>query len=289
MTEMSILGDSMTLERLSAGYSFILCDIWGVLHNGETVFAAAIDALRNARHRGLPVVLVTNAPRTAQAVEADLAEIGIDRDAWDRVVTSGDVTRARLAAIPGGAVFHVGPERHWPLYDGLGVRLVAEEEATVVVCTGLFNELTDHPSDYAELLARLRTREIPLICANPDVSVMRGTRKIWCAGAIATDYTACGGDVEMIGKPFAPIYETALKVAQEVAGAPLRLKDGLAIGDGVHTDVKGAQRNGMDVLFIAGGLHAHECGNSDGIDPERLPHFLRSHRVEPSAVLYRLR
>lgn len=277
----------LTLEQVSAGYRFIFCDIWGVLHNGESIFPAAVEALKAARSHGLPVILISNAPRTSAQVETDLLRMGMDGTAWDGIVTSGDVTRGHLSRLP-GQLFHIGPDRHLVLYEGLDLQLVREDEATVAACTGLFNEVTDQPQDYAPLLARLRRKQILLLCANPDISVLHGTRKLWCAGAVAREYAAVGGTVEMLGKPFAPIYEAALQAAEKVSGTRLRLQDGLAIGDGVHTDIEGAKRNGMDALFIAGGLHAPDFGGDDGIDADSLRRFLQSHRIEPRAVLHRL-
>src|SRR5690606_27490392 len=152
-------------------------------------------------------------------------------------------------------------------------------EATLAVCTGLFDEVADHPNDYLHSLEDLQLRNIPLICANPDVSVMQAGRSVWCAGAVAGIYASRGGQVEMTGKPSPAIYERALMVARELTGDPVTLGDGLAIGDGVHTDIIGAASNGLDAVFIAGGLHSQECLRDGRIDDNKLSAFLASHGV----------
>src|SRR5690606_32024069 len=150
--------------------------------------------------------------------------------AWDRVVTSGDVTRALIRQGP-RQVYHLGAERDLPIFDGLDVELVEDFEAASVVCTGLVDDETETPEDYAELLARLRSRDLPMICANPDISVERGHRLIWCAGALARDYGLLGGRTLIAGKPHAPIYKAALHAAGEVLGRAVDGSHALAIGD----------------------------------------------------------
>ena len=91
--------------------------------------------------------------------------------------------------------------------------MVEEFEASGVVCTGLFDDETETPEDYADVLRRLRARNLPFICANPDIVVERGERLIWCAGALARDYALLGGRTLIAGKPHRPIYEASLKAA----------------------------------------------------------------------------
>ncbi len=224
----------------------------------------------------------------SEGVDAQLASLGVPAGAWDRVVTSGDVTRALISAGP-RKVFHLGPDRDMSLYDGLDADIVEEFEASAVVCTGLFDDETETPDDYADMLRRLRARNLPFICANPDVVVERGDRLIWCAGALARDYAQLGGRTLIAGKPHAPIYEAALKAAGEILGRAVGRSEVLAIGDGMLTDIKGASDNGIDALYISGGIHARDYGHPDNPEPQQLAAFLAKHGFRPVAVMPKLR
>jgi HAD superfamily hydrolase (TIGR01450 family) len=276
-----------TLDDVVDGYAALFCDVWGVLHNGIDVFEGAVAALRRARQKGVAVVLITNSPRPRQGVIDQLAAMGADPDCWDRIVTSGDVTRDLISAGP-RRIYHIGPDRDFPLYDGLDVELSEDFEAQAVVCTGLVDDDVETPEDYTELLQRLRMRNLPFICANPDIVVERGDRLLWCAGALARDYAQMGGRTLIAGKPHRPIYEAALAAGAEVLGRPLEAREILAIGDGVLTDVKGASDNGFDVLFVSAGIHAGEYG-AGAPDAGKLAAFLEKHGYGPVAVIPRLR
>ncbi|MBV2143079.1 TIGR01459 family HAD-type hydrolase [Falsochrobactrum sp. TDYN1] len=275
------------LDDLTDGYDALFCDVWGVLHNGEVSFSAAIAALQRARAKGLTVILVTNAPRPFPSVAAQLTLLGVPEDAYDRIVTSGDVTRDLIAEGP-RQVFHIGSERELAIYDGLDVELVEEFEASGVVCTGLYDDETETPEDYAELLQRLRSRNLPFICANPDIMVERGSRLVWCAGALARDYGQLGGRMLIAGKPHRPIYEAASKAVEEIRGQSVERNRILAIGDGVLTDVKGAADYGADVLYISGGVHAADYAADGEVDLAKMDVFLQKHGHSPIASLYAL-
>ena len=277
-----------SLDEIAGGYSVLLCDVWGVVHNGERAFAEASAALARARGNGKAVILITNAPRPHPDVEAQLRALGVPLDAYDRVVTSGDVTRDLIADGP-RMVFHIGPDRDLSIYDGLDIELCEEPEASVVVCTGLFDDETETPEDYSDLLRRLRARNLPFICANPDIVVERGDRLIWCAGALARDFGQLGGRTLISGKPHRPIYEAALKAAGDLLGRTISSSDVLAIGDGVLTDIKGASQNDIDALYVSGGIHARDYGETLEPDLPRLAAFLQKHGHEPVAVIPRLR
>ncbi len=277
-----------SLQEIEGRYGVILSDVWGVVHNGVRAFSDASQALAAARARGLAVVLITNAPRPRAEVQAQLDILGVPRDAYDRIVTSGDVTRD-LIKVGARRVFHLGPERDLSIYDGLDVDIVEEFEASAVVCTGLFDDDVETPDDYADMLRRLRARDLPFICANPDIVVEKGDRLIWCAGALARDYAQLGGRTQIAGKPHRPIYVAALAAAAEVLGRPVSEKEALAIGDGVLTDVKGAEQNGIDILYVTGGIHAREYGETLEPDPTLLAAFLEKHGHHPVAVIPRLR
>lgn len=277
-----------SLDALSGRYAALLCDVWGVVHNGETHFPAATAALARARAEGVAVIMITNSPRLSPDVISQMRVIGVGEDSFDRVVSSGDVTRALIAEGP-RKVFHLGPDRDANIYDGLDVELVEDFEAQAVVCTGLFDDEVETPEDYAELLARLRSRNLPFVCANPDIVVERGERLIWCAGALARDYGQLGGRTLIAGKPHAPIYRAALQAASDVLGREPGRAEVLAIGDGMMTDIKGAADNGFDVLYVSGGIHARDYGEPLAPDPERLAAFLTGYGYRPVAVMPRLR
>lgn len=276
-----------SLAELSGRYAALLCDVWGVLHNGVAAFPDAVASLSAARQRGLAVVLVTNSPRPHPGVEAQIRGLGVPDAAWDRIVTSGDVTRELIAEGP-RRIFHIGPERDHAIFDGLDVEPVEEFEAQAVVCTGLFDDATETPQDYSELLQRLRARNLPFICANPDIMVEHGDRLIWCAGAIARDYAQLGGRTLIAGKPHAPIYAAAVKAAEEALGRAVERDELLAIGDGIMTDVKGAADYGIDALYVSGGVHARDYAGPLGPDPEKLGAFLDRHGYHPVAAIEKL-
>jgi HAD superfamily hydrolase (TIGR01459 family) len=277
-----------TLDQMTGRYKAILSDVWGVVHNGARAFPEGCAALRRARERGLAVVLITNSPRVRPEVEAQMAALGVPDGTYDGVVTSGDVTRDLIREGP-RRIFHLGPERDITLYDGLDVELVEEFEADGVVCTGYADDDTETPEDYADLLRRLRARNLPFICANPDIMVERGERLIWCAGALARDYAQLGGRTLIAGKPHRPIYAAALKMASAVLGGEIGARNTLAIGDGIMTDVKGAEQNGIDILYVSAGIHAREYGEPHRPDAERLGAFFARHGQHPIAFIPRLR
>lgn len=276
-----------TLDEISPRPAAILCDVWGVIHNGVVSWADACDALRRARQAGSAVVLVTNAPRPRGSVERQLERLGVPRDCWDAMVTSGDVTRTLIAAGP-RQVLHIGEERDLSIFDGLDIELTDEAEARAVVCSGPYDDENDTPEDYLDQLRRLRGRDLPFICANPDIVVERGEKLIWCAGAIARDYALMGGRTMIAGKPHRPIYEEALALAGSALGRTVAPGDALAIGDGILTDAKGATDNGIDLLYVAGGIHAGEYGGR-AIDEAQLDAFLARHGQRPVAWIERLR
>ncbi|MCR9123142.1 MAG: TIGR01459 family HAD-type hydrolase [Phyllobacteriaceae bacterium] len=273
-----------TLDALHDRYDAILCDVWGVLHNGVESWPAACEALQRARKAGKTVVLITNSPRPTAQVLAQLARLDVPRDCHDDIVTSGDVTRTLIAEGPRG-VFHIGTDDDLPIFEGIDVDLVEDFEASAVVVTGPRDDERETPDDYAELLARLRARDLPMICANPDIVVERGDRLIYCAGAIARAYGLLGGRTLIAGKPHAPIYDEAMA---RIGGSVDRARV-LAIGDGMTTDVKGAMDNGFDLLFVSDGIHAREYGAPGAPDPAKLEAVLRDFGAAPVATMVNLR
>jgi HAD superfamily hydrolase (TIGR01459 family) len=230
-------------------------DIWGVMHNGVRAFAAAAEACRMFRGRGGVVVLLSNAPRPAEAVQAQLDQLGVPRGAYDGLVTSGDLTRLVIREHTGDPVFHLGPERDAPLFAGLDIAFSDADSARLVVCTGLFDDERETPDDYRPMLARLAERRIPMACANPDLTVERGERVVPCAGALARLYERLGGPVLYSGKPHRPVYELVARRMSEIRGSPVPDKRILAIGDGIHTDIRGAATMGWRAVFVASAIH----------------------------------
>ena len=275
---------------LAPRYDLVLCDVWGVLHNGVVGSQPAADALKRARDAGTTVILVSNAPRPAEGVARILDGFRIPRDAYDAIVTSGMVTNALLGARPGVKMWHLGPERDLGIYDGLDLTRTSFEAAELIVCTGLFDDTVETPEDYAETLKAARGRNLPFICANPDIVVERGGDLIWCAGAIAEAYAELGGDVVFCGKPHRPIYETAFATASKLRGEPVDPARAIAIGDALRTDLAGALGFGIDCLFVAAGIHAGELGLENGsqVDPGALARLLADGPGRPAAVTTRL-
>ncbi len=242
------------LSVLAPRYNLLLCDVWGVIHNGRRAHAQAVGSLKRYRQeRQGKVVLITNSPRPSLAIERDFAALGVPRHAWDSMVSSGDVTRDLIFAYAGKAIHRVGPKRDDPLFEGLPVSFAPAERAAAIVVTDLDHD-DETPADYAARLADWRALGLTMICANPDLMVEQGDRLIYCGGALAVAYEKIGGKVVMAGKPFAPIYDAA------VAGQDLRRV--LAIGDSARTDAAGAAEMNLDFLFIAGALHEADFGEA---------------------------
>ncbi len=239
------------LSELAPSYDALICDIWGVVHDGRVAHMAAAEALSRFRAAHGRVVLLTNAPRTPDEVVAQLKTIGVPPDCYDAIVTSGGAARDDLAARGPTALYYIGPERDAVVFDGLAVTRTDIAHADVALCTGLVDDLTETPEDYRDILAAMRARNLTLLCANPDLKVHRGPKLCWCAGALAQAYEKLGGEVVYYGKPRLAIYGTARAA---LPGAS-RI---LAIGDGLFTDIKGANAAGLDALFIADGLHGEE-------------------------------
>jgi HAD superfamily hydrolase (TIGR01459 family) len=274
---------------IAGNYDVVLSDVWGVVHNGVAATAGACDALARFRKQGGIVVLITNAPRPGDVVvRFTLDALGVTREAYDGIVSSGDVTHALIAARAGLRVFHIGPPRDVGLFDGLDAPMATLDEADYAVCSGLTDDTVETPQDYHELIERMRLRALPMICANPDIVVERGDQLVYCAGAIADLYAAAGGPVIYAGKPHRPIYEEAMRIAEKVAGRSPEHHRILAVGDSVRTDLKGAAAFGIDCLFVTAGIHAEELGARDNPDANALAEIFAAAGLFPKAVMQRL-
>ncbi len=276
------------LAELAPAYRALLCDVWGVVHNGVHAYPDAIDALVRYRAGGGIVLLITNAPRLKADLLAVFDRLGVPPGAYDDILSSGDATRDYLARRSATRIYHLGPERDLSIYDGLPHVLTGENDCEVVCCTGFFDDDTESPDDYQESLVAWRARDVPMICANPDIVVERGGRMVWCAGAMAQRYRELGGETIMIGKPHALVYEAALERISAIAGEAVPQQSVLAIGDGVVTDARGAIGQGLDLLFITGGIHADEFGDRDAPDLAKVHERLATDGLAARAVMPRL-
>ncbi len=283
------------LSEIAADYDAVFCDLWGCLHNGIAAFPAAVAALDAFRAQGGHVLLLTNAPRPRAAVLRQLAALGVPAGVYDDIVTSGDAAQAALfAGLVGRAVYHLGPEKDRSFFTEITepdlateIALVPLEEAEGVVCTGLFDDLTETAQNYRATLLQAKTRGLKLLCANPDIVVDLGERQIFCAGAIAALYTEMGGESLYFGKPYPPIYDLARRRLASLAPDAERI---LCIGDGFATDIAGGVAEGLDTLFVTGGIDAAAFGpDPDAPDAALLAAWLAQKQVAPTAAIGKLR
>jgi HAD superfamily hydrolase (TIGR01459 family) len=277
-----------SFSTLAGNYDAVLSDVWGVVHNGVAATLSACEALSRFREQGGTVMLITNAPRPGATVVKFIDKVGVPHSAYDGIVSSGDVTRSVMQARPDKNVFHIGPDRDLPIFDGLGLNFVPMDRADYVVCTGLTNDEVETPESYRALLTDMRKRGLFMLCGNPDLVVERGDELIYCAGALADLYGSLGGEVLYAGKPHRPIYDLALEQVAMVRGKPVALNRVLAIGDSIRTDLKGAIGHGLDCLFVTAGIHAEELGDRHAPDPEALRKIFADAGVVPKAVTPRL-
>jgi HAD superfamily hydrolase (TIGR01459 family) len=272
-------------STIAADYDLVLCDVWGVLHAGISAYPEAYMALARYRATGGTAILLTNAPRPGETVSLYLDTLGLPRNAYDGIVSSGNVTRGLVLERKGQRLFHIGPPRDLPIFDSMEAVFAPLDEADYVVCSGFRDDENETPEDYRDLLIQVRERGLMMICANPDVVVERGDRLVYCAGAIADLYAALGGEVIYAGKPYAPIYSDALRVAEGLRKKPVDLRRVLAIGDSLRTDVKGAGAMGIDCLFVTAGIHAEELGQRDNPQADALARIFAKEDVRPKAAI----
>jgi HAD superfamily hydrolase (TIGR01459 family) len=264
------------LAEIADRFDVLLCDVWGVVHNGRESFPRACAAMARFREARGPVILVSNAPRPSWPIVEQLDSLAVPRGAWTKLITSGDATRALLAERAPGPVWKLGPDRDWPLYDGIELSTAGgPDDAAFICCTGPYDDETDEPEDYRERFSLAVARGLTFICANPDIVVQRGDKLIYCAGALAQLYESLGGHVVMAGKPYPAIYHLALAEAELALGRPLDMARVLCVGDGLPTDIRGANAQGLDVLFVAGGIHAVEALGAGGLNMAAIGDLLR--------------
>jgi HAD superfamily hydrolase (TIGR01459 family) len=259
-----------SIDEIAGDYDAVFCDVWGVVHNGRQAYPAACAALQRLRVAGKHVILITNVPKPRGPIPGQLDRAGVPRDAWDAIVTSGDAIRAELAQRAPGPMFKIGPDDYdRTLWEGLDLAQAPLSEAAFFAISGL-NRDDETPEDYVDVLREAKARNLDFICANPDIVVQHGDRTIWCAGAIARDYETIGGKVIMAGKPFPPIYDLARKELAQISGRTIDASRILCIGDGVITDIAGANAQGLDSLFIAAGIHGEALWSNGKLDPTKV-------------------
>ena len=289
-----------SLAEVSGRYDAVFCDLWGCLHDGKTAFPAAVAALQAFRKAGGKVVLLTNAPRPASSVIKQLKGLGVPRDAWDIVVTSGDAAQmGMLSGAVGQMVHHIGAPKDEVFFTDFAddlrdfalsqpvIHQVPLQEAQGIVCTGLKDDMTETPDDYRATLLMAKTLGLPMLCANPDIVVDLGDKRLYCAGALAQAYEAMGGVALYFGKPHPPIYDLARRRLAENGVADPQV---LCIGDGIATDIQGGMGEGLDTLFITGGLAAGEFGpDPETPDTALLIDWLQTHQMSPTFAIGHLR
>lgn len=285
-----------SLSEISHQYDALFCDLWGCLHNGVAPFPAAVTALQSFRAGGGKVILVTNAPRPKSSVVRQLDKMGLPRDTWDDIATSGDAAQAAmLMGAVGRRVYHIGAPKDEPFFTDFeddiapmvataGITRVPMDQAEGIICTGLADDLTETPEDYRAKLLMAKTKGLTMLCANPDVVVDLGDKRLWCAGALARDYEAMGGEALYYGKPHPPVYDLARR--------RLGLDDPriLCVGDGIATDVQGGVAEGLDTLFVTGGIAADQFGpDSNNPNKELLENWLAGQQLSPTWSIGHLR
>ena len=283
------------LPDVSDQYDALFVDLWGCVHDGRKALPAAVAALQAYRKTGGKVVLVTNSPRPRDGVEKQLQQFGVPQDAWDSIATSGDSARsAMFRGVVGEKVWFIGHpgERKFfepltILKDPVEIETVPLAQAEGIVCTGPVDAMAD-PEVMRPEFEQAIARGLKLLCANPDIVVDRGEVREWCAGALAALYTEMGGESLYFGKPHAPIYDLARR---RLAALEVDIPDNriLAIGDGILTDVKGAMDEGIDSLFITGGLAAAETATTEQPDEAKLRAYLDREASAPTYAIGFLR
>jgi HAD superfamily hydrolase (TIGR01459 family) len=283
------------LAQVAHSYDAMFVDLWGCLHNGVEPFADAVTALQAYRAQGGKVLLLTNSPRPRASVKRQLGRIGVPSDTYDEIASSGDAAQMAMAAgVVGRKVYHLGPERDLSFFKGengpIDIERVPLAEAEGIVCTGLFDDLTETADDYRLTILDGKTRGLKLLCANPDISVDLGEQRIFCSGAIAEAYTEAGGTSLYFGKPHSPIYQLAYARLAAISARRIDNDRILCIGDGINTDIRGGVAEDLDTLFITGGLAATEIGEINGkLNEAELAEFIKSNKLTPTFTINRLR
>jgi HAD superfamily hydrolase (TIGR01459 family) len=279
-----VLQKISALSDISKEYDYIICDIWGVLHNGVVAFESAVEALRKFRKKGGFVILLTNAPKRANIIGSRFARLGIPDLFWDHIITSGEcVHKYLIKNAQGKKIYHWGPDEDKGVYEGIEDLLTQNvNEADFLMCSGLMDSDTEIKTSEIQRLEPLAAKGVKFICANPDRAVKVGDYHMICAGALADLYVKMGGQVIWIGKPYKLVYADCFEEFRAL-DENYTMKKTLAIGDGLLTDIAGAANVGLDVLMIKDGLHKemflHDDNSSSEI--EQVQKICEHHKLNP--------
>jgi HAD superfamily hydrolase (TIGR01459 family) len=276
-----------SLDDIAPHYDAILCDVWGVVHDGTKIFKSATQALARFKAAGKPVILVSNAPVPGHRVRTPISRLGGTDNFYDAIVTSGDVTRAELQARAPGPAYRIGPPHDDALFEGLGLEFASLDKASFIACSAM-NDDDDTPESYRAVLEQAAARKLDFVSANPDIVVKVGEKLYFCAGALAQLYEQVGGGrIIQAGKPYPPIYQAAMKKVEALVG-PVSSNLVLTIGDSAATDVRGANGQGFDNLFVAHGIHGHEFDVDGPLDVEALAQLLEKSGVHTNYAMREL-
>ena len=275
--------------ELLANYDVMFCDVWGVLHDGHRAFEAACDALLKFRAKGGTVILVSNAPVPGERVAVMLDSRAVPRDAYDGIVASGEIALRHIAEKGYKRLHCFGPQqRDAATFTRLAAEQASIDTAEAILCTGLNDDINETADDYRPLLERARARNIPFVCANPDLVVDVGGTQYLCAGAIADLYERMDGEVFWAGKPHANAYDAAHAAAENARGRSIDRKRIIAVGDSLRTDLKGAEAASIDAIFVASGIHRDEMMGNGTLDAEKLAVLFAPPAPTAIAVMERL-
>ena len=248
------------LKDISKNYNVLFCDIWGCIHNGKEAYQNALKALVDFKRNNGFVMLLTNAPRPKNAVKAHLSTFGISEKHFNDITTSGDAAQnSMLSGDVGTKVFHLGPKRDVSFFNDIPpdrkltnkINVVELRHAEGIVCTGLFDDRTETPENYKDLIKYSIKKNLKLLCVNPDIFVDVGDLRVWCAGGIAAAFSKAGGISIYCGKPHKEIYKLA---HQKLEMHNIKSPKILCVGDGINTDILGGKNEMLDTLFVCGGL-----------------------------------
>ena len=282
------------LKQISSEYNVLFCDIWGCIHNGKKAYTKALNALIEFKMDGGFVMLLTNAPRPKSAVKSHLSSLGIFDQHYNDITTSGDAAQnSMLSGDVGKRVFHLGPERDLSFFTDLprdvnfknNIERVGLTSAEGIVCTGLFNDLTETPENYIDLIKYGVNKKLNLLCANPDIFVDVGAVRVWCAGGIAAAFTKAGGNSIYCGKPHKQIYSLAYSKLKK---HNIKTPKILCIGDGINTDILGGKKEKLDTLFVCGGLSGPELGMKNNFElpnKKRLEELFKKNNILPTVSI----
>ena len=254
------------LKDISKNYNVLFCDIWGCIHNGKEAYQNALKALVEFKRNNGFVMLLTNAPRPKNAVKAHLSTFGISEKYFNDITTSGDAAQnSMLSGDVGTKVFHLGPKRDVSFFNDIPpdrkltnkINVVELRHAEGIVCTGLFDDRTETPENYKDLIKYSIKKNLKLLCVNPDIFVDVGDLRVWCAGGIAAAFSKAGGISIYCGKPHKEIYKLA---HQKLEMHNIKSPKILCVGDGINTDILGGKNEMLDTLFVCGGLSRDKVG-----------------------------